>query len=55
MTCLGYLGTALRLAYNAVAKQAAQGLRALAEHLEKDDSLTTAAADRMAIDFYQNR
>lgn len=38
-----------------MAKQAAEGLRALAVHLEKDSSLTTAAADRMALDFFQSR
>lgn len=38
-----------------MAKNAAEGLRALAEQLEKDSSMTTATADRMAIDFFENR
>ncbi len=47
--------TTERLLLWAVARQTAEGLRALAVQLETDASLTSAVADRMAIDFFQNR
>lgn len=43
------------LSCSAVAVPAANGLRALADQLEKEAKLTALTADRMAVDFLQSR